>query len=124
MTKDELVFLIERYGYARREGECLGKTSAEWMVEIRAALEATATGPERDLAEQTVEKLEWLAREWGEATVIKVRVDKPLAPWTEVRVDMNRDKLRHFAGISGGRDFPMITRADALALLREKGAKE
>ena len=85
--------------------------------------ELEATGPERDLAEQALEKLEWLAREWGEATVIKVRVDKPLAHWTEVRVDMNRGELRHFAGSSGGRDFPMIPRADALALLREKGAK-
>jgi len=90
----------------------------------RIAARLEATGPERDLAEQTVEKLEWLAREWGEATVIKVRVDKPLAHWTEVRVDMNRGELRHFAGSSGGRDFPMIPRADALALLREKGAKD
>jgi len=38
MTKDELIFLIERYGYARRDGEHQGFQSAAWLGAIRHGL--------------------------------------------------------------------------------------
>lgn len=46
MTKDEVIFLVERYGYARREGECQGKRPAEWMREIGQALDTIAANRE------------------------------------------------------------------------------
>ena len=46
MTKmhwlDETIWLIERYGYARREGSHQGKDSAEWMASIREKLESVS----------------------------------------------------------------------------------
>lgn len=62
MTKmhwmDETLFLIERYGYARREGSHQGKSSAEWLDLIEAKLEAVSrrlnelsTGPRHDECE-------------------------------------------------------------------------
>jgi hypothetical protein len=40
MSKDEALFLVERYGYARREGKHQGKGSAEWMAEVGRAIDA------------------------------------------------------------------------------------
>ena len=122
MAKDELIFLIQRYGYARRNGTHQGKKSAEWMREIETALEAT--GPERDLAEQALEKLEWLARE--HKTIITIRgllLDIIGAgPLAERNVPTGGVVYRLWG--RNDRDPPqLITRAEALALLREKGAK-
>ena len=38
--RDHVVFLIGRYGIARRDGACLGKRSADWMAEILYTLDA------------------------------------------------------------------------------------
>jgi len=109
MAKDELIFLIQRYGYARRNGTHQGKKSAEWMREIETALEAT--GPERDLAEQTLEKLEWLARQGNDPVWKGVHVN--YCPVTE--------EFTYFGPAMLDSD---LTRAAVLELLREKGAKE
>jgi len=73
-----------------------------------AELEATATGPERDLAEQALEKLEWLAR-----------MDEDGVDYIGLRIVYSR--------VLGGYSYSKTrcgdsTRAEALALLREKGA--
>jgi hypothetical protein len=39
-AKDEVFWLIQRYGYARRNGQYQGKKSAEWMGEISKAIDA------------------------------------------------------------------------------------
>jgi len=144
MTKDELVFLIERYGYARREGKHQGKGSAEWMKEIEIALttaitqagegivhdpepfcgalgsvaEVAAAGPERDLAEQVLKKLEGLAKRYGWLAVQIGGIEESEA---QLEVVWDTEVFEYW----GGPSHPMAdiehTRAEALALLREKG---
>ena len=101
-----------------REGTafCLSCENAGLHARI-AELEATATGPERDLAEQTLALLEaalgaedgFVVRGWqlkdGELTI--QRIDGKLHYLWEYP-----DRIGH------------VTRADALARLREKGAKD
>jgi hypothetical protein len=106
MTKDELVFLIERYGYARREGEHQGKKSYEWMHDLGDAIDslvATATGPEA-----TLQRLEALAREYERTIDIGYLL----------RIYEHEGEF-HYINRGPQRT---ITRAEALALL-EKGAK-
>ena len=90
-----------------REGTafCL---SCENRERVAAAV-AAAAGPERDLAD-----LERLAREYGETVRLG---DLSIMPgW---------NPLRYFHPALGGRDCGGEgTRAEALALLREKGAKD
>jgi len=74
----------------------------------RIAARLEATGPERDLAEQTLEKLEWLAR-----------MDEDGVDYIGLRIVYSR--------VLGGYSYSKTrcgdsTRAEALALLREKGA--
>jgi len=73
----------------------------------RIAARLEATGPERDLAEQTLEKLEWLAR-----------MDEDGVDYIGLRIVYSR--------VLGGYSYSKTrcgdsTRADTLALLREKG---
>ena len=110
---------------AFRDGGCMYEEllhKAEGMIEVAVAealreeaelyhsTEATATGPERDLAEQALEKLEWLAREGGEFPSI----DRPLL-W----VSATATGFKYIG--PGLPNRGAGTRADALALL--KGAK-
>jgi len=76
-----------------------------------AELVAEATGPERDLAEQTLEKLEWLAREGND----------PI--WRGLQVNYC-PATGHYTYFEHYGDCDEHTRADALALLREKGTKD
>ena len=101
-----------------REGTafCLSCENAGLHARI-AELEATASGPERDLAEQTLEMLEWLARaSWGRA---KLKTGLP-----ELTVAWGEGILHYHSQIGGRRPSRGITRADALALLRKKGGKD
>ena len=75
------------------------------------AAEATASAPERDLAEQTLEKLEWLARQGNDPVWKGVHVN--YCPVTE--------EFTYFGPAMLDSD---LTRAAVLELLREKGAKE
>ena len=86
----------------------LGDLTVAAFRRIRAAL-----SPERDLAEQTLEKLEWLARE-RDGTSILV--------WGggEISLTMHHEASRTYLGYHDT-EGEEITRAEALALLREKG---
>jgi hypothetical protein len=104
-----------------REGTafCLSCENAGLHARI-AELEATATGPERDLAEQALEMLERLAREWGISAVWADPDEGYLVSvsWGDPSFDEpDTPKELHYyiRGTYG-------TRAEALALL-EKGAK-
>jgi hypothetical protein len=101
----EAVALAHMMGYA--DAEAAVRAKVERLEARIAELEATATGPERDLAD-----LERLAREYGETVRLG---DLSIMPgW---------NPLRYFHPALGGRDCGGEgTRAEALALL--KGAKE
>jgi len=68
---------------------------------------AEATGPERDLAEQALEKLEWLARQGNDPVWKGVQVN--YCPVTE--------EFTYFGPAMLDSD---LTRAEALELLRER----
>ena len=50
-AKDEVFWLIQRYGYARRNGQYQGKKSAEWMGEISKAIDAAVAEARAPLVE-------------------------------------------------------------------------
>jgi hypothetical protein len=122
----EAVALAHMMGYADAEAAVRAKVvRLEARVrELEAETQrlydiavATATGPERDLAEQALEKLEWLARaSWGRA---KLKTGLP-----ELTVAWGEGILHYHSQIGGRRPSRGITRADALALLRKKGGKD
>jgi len=62
MTKADLIFLIERYGYARREGEHQGKKSHEWMHNIGDAI-ASLVAEAREPLVEALRAVEWIPRE-------------------------------------------------------------
>ena len=119
MAKDELIFLIQRYGYARRNGAHQGKKSAEWMREIETALEAT--GPERDLAEQVLAALETLAIVGACGRFYLSDEGEPL-DMCSVTCDVLKGKYRYwFADTNQAardEDGSLVTRAEALERLR------
>jgi len=88
-------------------------------VAYRIADRLADTGPERDLAEQALEKLERLAREY-ESAIVYIRHDLRLEVWQHKGPDMEYRYQRQYMGVPTRETN--VARAEALALL--KGAKE
>jgi len=101
--------------YAKAKGKRIRLTSEEAPLEVH-------TGAERDLAEQALEKLEWLANAGGtgtfewQADVGRNHVSVWLADNVYQYWTLERRGLRWYS--------IQVPCADALELLREKGAKD
>jgi hypothetical protein len=104
-VKDDLHFLIERYGYARRNGEHQGKKSAEWMAEIDHTIDACVAEALAD----PLAMLERLAREFDGCAEANSRDFDGV--WAMVEIG-KRGKVYYAVN---GRRYP---REEAAALLK------
>ena len=104
-VKDDLHFLIERYGYARRNGEHQGKKSAEWMAEIDHTIDAC-------VAEALADPLAMLERLAGHDPQCHASTSQ-----AEV-VLIGQDQWAYWIPSDGYDPANRITREEAAALLK------
>jgi len=110
----------------RRHFESSTRECPSCMRNELAHLRATATGPERDLAEQVLAALETLAIVGACGRLYLSDEGEPL-DMCSVTCDVLKGKYRYWFADTNqtarDEDGGLVTRAEALERLREKGAK-
>ena len=115
-VKDDLHFLIERYGYARRNGEHQGKKSAEWMAEIDHTIDACVAEALAD----PLAMLEALAKD-EYCAILRTGGEESFTVSVYSEPDMTKGGFHYWIAEPGEDEATEVPRTEALALLAGKG---